>query len=187
MQTKSREWRAYQLESSWQNDQRWANVSRPYSGQQVVDLQGSQTFANPFATAQATKLWQLLNENDYVHTLGALTGMQALQQVAQIERGHEQELEQAAVNLVLGLPEFAAARQAYEAGDMVVWGGSMWVATKDTTAKPDMNTAESRAWKLCVKRGRDGKEGKPGPQGEKGADGRHGRDLTHLGPDGTKY
>jgi hypothetical protein len=49
-----------------------------------------------------------------------LTGMmmQALQQVSQIERGHEQELEQAAVNLVLGLPEFSAARQAYEAGDI---------------------------------------------------------------------
>lgn len=44
--------------------------------------------------------------------------MQALQQVSQIERGHEQELEQAAVNLVLSLPEFSAARQAHEAGEI---------------------------------------------------------------------
>jgi len=81
MENQSRDWRAYQLESSWKDDARWANVTRPYLGAQVVDLQGSQVFANPFAVAQAKKLWQLLHENDYVHTLGALTGMQALQQV----------------------------------------------------------------------------------------------------------
>lgn len=54
--------------------------------------------------------------------------------------------------------------KAYEAGDMVTWGGSMWIAMKDTTAKPDLPTAESRAWKLCVKRGKDGKQG---PKGDK--------------------
>lgn len=44
--------------------------------------------------------------------------MHALQQVAQIEDGHEQELEQAAVNLVLSLPEFKSAKDAYEAGEI---------------------------------------------------------------------
>jgi hypothetical protein len=49
-----------------------------------------------------------------------LTGMlmQALQQVSQIEQGHEQELEQAAVNLVLSLPEFKAAHEAHAAGEL---------------------------------------------------------------------
>jgi integrin beta 3 len=44
----------------------------------------------------------------------------------------------------------------YAAGDSVTWGGSLWIAEKDTAAKPD--TAES-GWKLAVKKGRDGKNG----------------------------
>src|SRR3546814_21093098 len=39
-------------------------------------------------------------------------------QVSEIEEGHEQELEQAAVNLVLGLPEFKAAKDAADAGEI---------------------------------------------------------------------
>jgi hypothetical protein len=50
------------------------------------------------------------------------------------------------------------------------------VAKQDTTSKPGLPTAESRAWKLCVKAGRDGKEGKPGPSGKDGAPGKDGRD-----------
>jgi integrin beta 3 len=59
----------------------------------------------------------------------------------------------------------------YQAGDLVTWGGSMWIAKAETTAKPGLPTAESRAWKLCVKAGRDGKagpQGKSGPSGLKG-------------------
>lgn len=52
--------------------------------------------------------------------------------------------------------------KSYEVGDVVTWGGSMWIATKDTSAKPDLATAGSRAWKLCVKRGREGKQGAKG-------------------------
>lgn len=44
--------------------------------------------------------------------------MQALQQVSQIEQGHEEELQNAAVELVLSLPEFKAAREAVQAGDL---------------------------------------------------------------------
>lgn len=44
----------------------------------------------------------------------------------------------------------------YAAGDSVTWGGSLWIAEKDTSAKPD--TAEG-GWKLAVKKGRDGKNG----------------------------
>lgn len=42
--------------------------------------------------------------------------------------------------------------QAYEIGDMVTWGGSLWHCDKDTTSKPD-----GEDWTLCVKKGRDGK------------------------------
>lgn len=44
--------------------------------------------------------------------------MQALQQVSQIEQGHEEELQNAAVELVLSLPEFKAAKEAVDAGDL---------------------------------------------------------------------
>ncbi len=44
----------------------------------------------------------------------------------------------------------------YKAGDGVTWGGSFWIAQKDTSAKPDAG----EDWRLSVKRGRDGKNAK---------------------------
>lgn len=44
--------------------------------------------------------------------------------------------------------------KAYEAGDAVTWGGSLWIAQKGTEAKPDGGDG----WRLAVKRGRDGKD-----------------------------
>lgn len=44
----------------------------------------------------------------------------------------------------------------FSAGDAVTWGGSVWIAEKDTNAKPD---AADSGWKLAVKKGRDGKNG----------------------------
>lgn len=44
----------------------------------------------------------------------------------------------------------------YEAGDATTWGGSLWIAEKQTNEKPD--TADS-GWRLAVKKGRDGKNG----------------------------
>jgi hypothetical protein len=46
--------------------------------------------------------------------------------------------------------------QTYEKGQMATWAGSMWHANETTTARP----GESKAWTLCVKKGRDGKDGK---------------------------
>lgn len=42
--------------------------------------------------------------------------------------------------------------QAYEMGDMVTWGGSLWHCDKDTTDKPG-----GENWTLAAKKGRDGK------------------------------
>ena len=61
--------------------------------------------------------------------------------------------------------------EQYDPGDMVTWGGSLWIAKASTTAKPDLPTAESRVWRLCVKRGNEGKQGKAGPEGPRGAKG----------------
>lgn len=71
----------------------------------------------------------------------------------------------------------------YEAGDAVTWGGSLWIAQKATSDKPEAGDG----WRLAVKRGRDGKQGEPGKAGVPGEPGRPGKDLTQLGPDGRKW
>ncbi len=48
--------------------------------------------------------------------------------------------------------------KTYEAGDAVTWAGSVWIAQKATSDKPDGGDG----WRLSVKRGRDGKPGKDG-------------------------
>ena len=42
--------------------------------------------------------------------------------------------------------------ESYEKGDTVTYGGSQWIAKKDTNEAPP-----SDAWRLCVKKGKDGK------------------------------
>src|SRR5690606_21344318 len=59
----------------------------------------------------------------------------------------------------------------YRKGDCVTWGGSSWIATRDTKSKPETDDS----WTLAVKRGRDGKNGE---KGEKGDPGRNGRDFN---------
>lgn len=46
------------------------------------------------------------------------------------------------------------AGQAYQKGDCVTYGGSLWIAQADTDTKPD---GADSGWRLSVKRGRDGK------------------------------
>ncbi len=45
--------------------------------------------------------------------------------------------------------------KSYERGDGVTWGGSFWIAQDDTAEKPGEGKT---AWRLGVRRGRDGKE-----------------------------
>jgi isocitrate lyase len=71
----------YELQQQWSSDPRWQGVRREYSAEDVIRLRGSEPEVHTRATNGAKKLWRLLNENDYINTLGALTGMQALQQV----------------------------------------------------------------------------------------------------------
>lgn len=49
------------------------------------------------------------------------------------------------------------AGETYQAGDAVTWGGSLWIAQRETDAKPD--SADS-GFRLAVKKGRDGKDAK---------------------------
>ncbi|WP_160724264.1 isocitrate lyase [Bacillus sp. USDA818B3_A] len=73
--------RAAQLQESWELDSRWNGITRPYTAGDVIKLRGSVDIEHTLARKGAEKLWKLLNEEDYVNALGALTGNQAVQQV----------------------------------------------------------------------------------------------------------
>ena len=73
--------RAQQLQQSWENDARWTGITRPYSAEDVIKLRGSIDIEQTLARRGAEKLWNLLNTEDFINALGALTGNQAMQQV----------------------------------------------------------------------------------------------------------
>lgn len=58
---------------------RFDNVKRNYSVEDVEKLRGSFPIEYTLATRGANKLWELLHTTDYVHSLGALSGNQAMQ------------------------------------------------------------------------------------------------------------
>ncbi len=69
------------IKKDWAENSRWKGISRSYSAEDVYRLRGTVQIEHSLARHGANKLWKLLNEEPYVHTLGALTGNQALQQV----------------------------------------------------------------------------------------------------------
>ncbi len=76
----TREAQIRQVEESWKAD-RWKGIERPYSAEDVVKLRGSVVIEQTLARMGAERLWNLINTEDYINALGALTGNQALQQV----------------------------------------------------------------------------------------------------------
>src|SRR5690625_3487688 len=73
--------RAAQLKKQWDKELRWVGIERPYTAEDVIRLRGSIDIEHTLATKGAEKLWNLINNDDYVNALGALTGNQAVQQV----------------------------------------------------------------------------------------------------------
>jgi isocitrate lyase len=71
---------AEQLSRSWEGD-RWRDVSRPYSAEEVIRLRGSIRIEHTLATRGAERLFEMLTNSGYVPALGALTGQQAVQMV----------------------------------------------------------------------------------------------------------
>ncbi len=69
------------LHQQWATDPRWADIERTYSAADVIRLRGSVPEDHTLARIGAERLWQLLRDEPYVNTLGALTGNQAVQQV----------------------------------------------------------------------------------------------------------
>jgi isocitrate lyase len=72
---------AARLAGEWATNPRWRGTKRTYSAEDVIRLRGSVQEEHTLARLGAERLWTLLHTEDYVHSLGALTGNQAVQQV----------------------------------------------------------------------------------------------------------
>jgi len=70
-----------ELEQAWSDNPRWANVRRDYTAADVVRLRGSVKIEHTLARLGAQKLWRLVNQDEPLCALGALTGNQAIQEV----------------------------------------------------------------------------------------------------------
>lgn len=73
--------RAEFLRKDWELNPRWKGVLRPYTPEDVIRISGSYEIEYTVARLGAEKLWKMLNEQDWVAGLGALTGNQAIQEV----------------------------------------------------------------------------------------------------------
>ncbi|MDF2968726.1 MAG: Isocitrate lyase [Nocardioidaceae bacterium] len=76
-----REQMAAELDRRWRTESRWAGVTRDYSAEDVIRLRGRVIEEHTLARRGAERLWELLHTRDYVHSLGAMTGNQAVQSV----------------------------------------------------------------------------------------------------------
>ena len=69
-----------ELARAWHTP-RWQGITRSYTPDDVWRLRGSVQVDHTLARLGAAKLWSLLHSEPYVHTLSAITGGQAVQQV----------------------------------------------------------------------------------------------------------
>ena len=81
MTTLTREQQIAALEKDWAENPRWKGIKRGYTAADVVRLRGSLHIEHTLAKRGAEKLWNLINTEPFVNSLGALTGNQAMQQV----------------------------------------------------------------------------------------------------------
>src|SRR5919198_3279689 len=65
---------------SWDGE-RWLGIERPYTREDVERLRGTVQVEHTLARLGAERLWELLQSEEYVPTLGALTGGQVVQMV----------------------------------------------------------------------------------------------------------
>ena len=77
----ARELETQKLQKDWDTNPRWNHIKRGYTAADVVRLRGSVPIEHTLARRGAEKLWNLVNDEPFVNTLGALTGNQAMQQV----------------------------------------------------------------------------------------------------------
>ena len=63
---------------------RFAGIKRDYNPEDVERLRGSIKIEYSICKQQSTKLWNLLNSEPYVNTLGSLSGNHAVQHLSLI-------------------------------------------------------------------------------------------------------
>jgi isocitrate lyase len=70
------------IAKAWK-EPRWQGIKRPYTPEEVVKLSGSiyPHFDALFANYVAEKFWTLLEKETYIQAIGAMTGLQAIQQI----------------------------------------------------------------------------------------------------------
>src|SRR5699024_10287729 len=73
--------RAAALQKEWDTNPRWEGIKRTYTAEDVIRLRGSLDMDYTLADRGSKKLWESLNTEDFINSLGALTGNQAVQQV----------------------------------------------------------------------------------------------------------
>ena len=76
-----REQEIKKLESEWAESPRWKGITRTYSAEDVVKLRGTVQIEYTLARLGAEKFWRLVNQDEPLCGLGALTGNQAIQEV----------------------------------------------------------------------------------------------------------
>ncbi len=77
----TRQEQIHKLESDWANSPRWKGIERSYAAADVVRLRGSVQVEHTLARLGSEKLWRLINREEPLCALGALTGNQAIQEI----------------------------------------------------------------------------------------------------------
>jgi len=72
---------AQAIAQEWSTNPRWRGVERPYTADDVLRLRGSIHIEHTLARMGAERLWDLLQSEPYINSLGAMSGNQAVQQV----------------------------------------------------------------------------------------------------------
>jgi len=72
---------ADEIRTSWLKDPRWQGIARPFTVDDVARLRGTMHVEHTLAREGATKLWTAMRARP-VRALGAMTGNQAVEQVA---------------------------------------------------------------------------------------------------------
>ncbi|MEL6308184.1 MAG: isocitrate lyase [Chloroflexota bacterium] len=69
------------LQFDWDTNPRWQGIERPYTPHDVLKLRTSMKIEYSLARHGAERLWRMMKTQDYVNTLGTVTGNQAVQMV----------------------------------------------------------------------------------------------------------
>jgi len=78
----STEKKIFQLATDWETNERWKGINRPYTAKEVLRARSKVDIEYSLARAGAEKLWKILHSQSHVTGLGAMTGNQAVQEVA---------------------------------------------------------------------------------------------------------